>query len=183
MTEEAGPPSFAPPPSGPPVGPYPVSGGLPARGMVPGAASNLAAVTPPREPWRPPRRVDPLPGTPFGLVHLAVPPVTSGLAVGALTAGVASVVLSMLVVCFGVAGANGGWGGWVAGAFAVLGGLVALAGIVLGVLARRQIDRAVGPSSLRFTGRGLAIAGTSCGAGGLGLTLLALLAALLLRFG
>lgn len=151
--------------------------------MVPGAAANLASVAPPRELWRPPRRVDALPGTPFGLVHVAVPPVTSGLAVGALTAGIASIVLSMLVVCFGVAGANGGWGGWVAGAFAVLSGLVALAGIVLGVLARREIDRTAASSTLRFTGRGLAVAGTSCGAGGVGLTLLALLAALLLQLG
>ena len=36
---------------------------------------------------RPPKRVEMVPGTPFGVVHLDVAPVTSGLAIGALVAG------------------------------------------------------------------------------------------------
>jgi hypothetical protein len=170
--------------------PYPVGAGLPVDGpAVTGGGggagtSALASVPPPpREAWRPPRRVEMVPGTTFGVVHLDVPPVTSGLAIGALTVGIASIVVSLLVACFGVAGANGGWGGWAAGAFAVLGSLLGLAGIVLGVLARRQISRAAPTAALRFTGRGLAVAGLSCGAVGLGCTLLGFAAALLLQLG
>ncbi|RLP86355.1 hypothetical protein EAD89_21315, partial [Micromonospora sp. BL4] len=59
-------------------------------------------------------------GTPFGVVYLDVPPVTSGLAVGALVAGIASILVSLLVICFGALGANAG-GVWASGAFAVLG--------------------------------------------------------------
>ena len=43
---------------------------------------------------------------------------TSGLAVGSLIAGIGSVLVSVLVLCFGVAGSSDSWGGWVAGAFA-----------------------------------------------------------------
>ena len=61
-----------------------------------------------------------MPGTPFGVVHLDVAPVTSGLAIGALVAGIASVLVSLLVICFGVVFKNDG-GAWASGAFAVLG--------------------------------------------------------------
>jgi hypothetical protein len=124
-----------------------------------------------------------VPGTPFGVVHLDVPPVTSGLAVGSLVAGIAAIVVSLLVICFGLAGASGGWGAWAAGAFAVLAALLGLAGMVLGGLGRRQISRVAPPPALRFTGRGLAVAGLTCGAVGLGLTVLGLAGALLLQLG
>lgn len=138
---------------------------------------------PPREAWRPPRRVAAVPGTPYGVVHLDVPPVVSGLAIGALVAGIGSVLVAFLVTCFGLAGAADGWGGWVAGAFTVLGVLLGVAGLALGLLGRRQIQRAAPPPAVRFAGGGLAIAGVSCGAVGLGLTLVAFAVAALLQAG
>jgi hypothetical protein len=119
-----------------------------------------------------------VPGTAFGVVYLDVPPVTSGLAVGSLVAGIGSAIVSLLVACFGIAGAAGGWGGWAAGAFAVLAGFAGAAAIVLGVLGLRQIRQAAPPPAMRFTGRGVAIAGLSCGGTGLGVTILALILAL-----
>ena len=138
---------------------------------------------PPREALRAPRRVEAVPGTPFGLVHLDVPPVTSGPAVAALVTGIASIAVSLLVLCFGVVGARPGWGGWVAGAFAVLGGLLGGAAVLLGLFARRQIRRPAPPPGIRFTGGKLATAGLTCGAVGLGVTVLALGLALLLQIG
>ncbi|WP_154942062.1 hypothetical protein [Micromonospora palomenae] len=137
---------------------------------------------PPREAPKPPKRVDPVPGTPFGVVHLDVPAVTSGPAVGSLVAGVVSILVSVLVVCFGVVAARYG-GAWAAGAFTVPGVLAGAAAIVAGLLARRQIGRAAAPPAVRFTGRGLATAGISCGATGLLLCLAGLGLALLLQFG
>ena len=64
--------------------------------------------------WEP-ERVDQVTGTGFGLVQFQVAPITSGLAIGSLVAGIASILVSLAVVCFGVAGAQEGWGGWVAG--------------------------------------------------------------------
>lgn len=136
---------------------------------------------PPREAWRPPRRVEAVPGTNFGLVHLDVPPVTSGLAIGALVAGIASVLVSFVVGCFGLAGAQDGWGAWVAGAFAMIAALAGGAAIGLGLLGLRQIRRTAPPPAIRFTGRGLAIAGIACGAVGLGLTLLGLAVSVLIQ--
>jgi hypothetical protein len=124
-----------------------------------------------------------VPNTPFGVVYLDVPPVTSGLAVGALVAGIASIVVSLLVACFGVAGSRAGWGGWAAGAFAVLGGFSGIAAIVLGILGGRQIRRSAPPPAIRFTGRGLAVAAVSCGGTGLGLTVFAFVLALILQAG
>ncbi|MFC5921936.1 hypothetical protein [Micromonospora vulcania] len=114
-----------------------------------------------------------VPGTPFGMVYLDVPPVTSGLAVGGLVAGIASILVSLLVICFGVVGANRG-GLWASGAFTVLGVLAGAAAIVACLLGRRQIRRPAAPPAVRFTGRGLAVAGISCGAAGALLSLLGL---------
>lgn len=128
---------------------------------------------------RPPKRVEMVPGTPFGVVHLDVAPVTSGLAIGALVAGVASVLVSLLVICFGVSFKDDG-GAWASGAFAVLGVLAGVAAIVTGLLGQRQIRRPAAPPAVRFTGHGLAVAGISCGVAGGVLSLLGLGLALLL---
>ncbi|WP_089021884.1 hypothetical protein [Micromonospora coriariae] len=117
--------------------------------------------------------MEPVPGTPFGVVYLDVPPVTSGLAVGALVAGIASILVSLLVICFGVVGANAG-GVWASGAFTVLGVLAGVAAIGAGLLGQRQIRRPAQPPAVRFTGRGLAVAAISCGAAGALLSLLGL---------
>lgn len=159
----------------PPHGPAPVG---PSVSSGPGG---LRPTQPPREAWQRPRRVEPVAGTPFGMVHLEVPPITSGLAVGSLIAGIASVLVSLIVACFGLLGAADGWGAWAAGAFAVLGGLAGLAGVGLGELGRRQVRRAVAPPAVRFTGRGLAISGLISGGVGLALTVLAFLTALVLQ--
>ncbi|MFC4018284.1 hypothetical protein ACFOW4_10005 [Micromonospora sp. GCM10011542] len=120
-----------------------------------------------------------VPGTPFGVVHLDVPPVTSGLAVGALLAGVASILVSLLVICFGVVGADSG-GVWASGAFTALGVLAGAGAIIAGLLGRRQIRRPAAPPAVRFTGQGLAVAGISCGSTGVLLSLLGLGLALLI---
>jgi hypothetical protein len=153
-----------------PVGP----GGWPHGGPPP-------VPPPPREGWHRPRRVDPVPGTPFGVLQLDVPPVTSGLSVGALVAGIASILLSLVVVCFGLIGASAGWGPWAAGAFALLAVLVGGAAVVLGALARRQIGRAKPPPAVRFTGRALALSGLICAGIGLAATLAAFAVAVLLE--
>jgi hypothetical protein len=148
----------------------------------PGVPYAQAAVPPPPPEgrWRP-ARVDPLPGTGFGLVQLEVVPAPSGLATGALIAGIASIGVSVLVLCFGVAGAEEGWGGWVAGAFTVLAVLAGGGAVAAGLAARRQIRRSGEPGRLRFTGRGTAVAGISCGASGAGIALLALALGLMLQ--
>ncbi|MFC8848960.1 MULTISPECIES: hypothetical protein [unclassified Micromonospora] len=136
---------------------------------------------PPRGAARPPKRVDPVPGTPFGVVHLDVPPVTSGLAIGSLVAGIASALVSLLVICLGATA--GTQGAWAAGVFTVLGLLAGTAAVVAGLLGRRQLRRPGPPPAVRFTGGGLAVAGISCGAVGLVLSLLGLGLALLLALG
>jgi hypothetical protein len=142
-----------------------------------------AAVPPPApgDRWRP-ARVEPVAGTEFGLVQLQVPPIASGLATGSLIAGIASVLVSFLVLCFGLSGASDGWGGWVAGAFALLAVLAAGGAIALGLIAVRQIRGSAEPGRVRFTGRGRAIAGISCGGAGAGIALVALALTLVLQF-
>jgi hypothetical protein len=135
---------------------------------------------PPDGRWRP-ERVDPVADTEFGLVRLQVAPITSGLATGSLIAGIGSIGVSFLVLCFGLAGASASWGGWVAGAFALLGVLVGGGAAGLGVVALRQIRRSRRPGSIRFTGRGAAIAGISCGAAGAGISAVSLALALVLQ--
>jgi hypothetical protein len=135
---------------------------------------------PPDGRWRP-ERVDPVAGTEFGLVRLQVSPIASGLATGSLIAGIASIGVSLLVLCFGLAGSSDTWGGWVAGAFALLGVLVGGGAAGLGVVALRQIRRSRRPGQIRFTGRGAAIAGLSCGAAGAGISVVSLALALVLQ--
>ncbi|MGW0501427.1 hypothetical protein [Micromonospora sp. NPDC003241] len=121
-----------------------------------------------------------MPGTPFATVHLDVPPVTSGLAVGSLVAGITSILISFLTICIGAVGGGAGGGAWAAGAFAVLGSLTGAGAVVAGLLGLRQIRRPAAPPAVRFTGRGVAIAGISCGGAGLLLCLSGLGLALLL---
>jgi hypothetical protein len=135
----------------------------------------------PSEAWSP-ERVEPVPGTEFALVQLKVVPITSGLATGSLIGGIASILVSTLVLCFGLYGLSGGWGAVVAGAFALLGVLAGGGSAGLGLAARRQIRRSGQDGRVRFVGRGLATAGISCGGAGLGISALTLLLILVLQF-
>ena len=137
-------------------------------------------IPPPDRPWTP-ARVEPVAGTEFGLVQLTVPPLTSGRATGSLIAGIGAIGVSGLVLCFGLAGAQDGWGGAVAGAFALLGTLIGGGAVALGLIAMRQIRRSGRSGQMRFTGRGTAIAGICCGAAGVGISLLALVLGLVLQ--
>src|SRR5215207_5765501 len=67
-----------------------------------------AAPPRPKEAWTP-ERVEPVAGTEFALVQLRVAPITSGLATGSLIAGIASILVSTLVLCFGLIGLSDGW--------------------------------------------------------------------------
>jgi hypothetical protein len=135
---------------------------------------------PPSGSWRP-ERVDMLPGTEFGLVQLRVDPITSGLAIGSLVAGIGAIVVSLLVLCFGLVGAQGGWGALVAGAFTLLSLVGGGGAVALGLTARRQIGRSGQTGQVRFTGRGFAVAGISCGATGAGIAAGSLALALVLQ--
>src|SRR4051812_28559434 len=135
---------------------------------------------PPSGRWRP-ERVEPVPGTEFALVQLRVEPLTSGLAIGSLLAGIAAVLVSLLVVCFGLVGADAGWGALVAGAFTLLSVIGGVGAIVVGLAARRQIRRSGDSGQVRFTGRGIAVAGISCGAAGAGIALAALALSVVLQ--
>jgi hypothetical protein len=131
--------------------------------------------------WRP-ERVQPVPGTEFALVQLQVPPISSGLATGSLIAGIGSILVSLLVFCFGLAGASDGWGALVGGAFTLTAVLAGGGSIALGLIATRQIRNSAEPGRIRFVGRGRAVAGISCGCAGAGIALLALVLTLVLQF-
>ncbi|MEU4239489.1 hypothetical protein [Actinoplanes sp. NPDC026619] len=135
---------------------------------------------PPSGRWEP-ERVEAVPGTEFGLVQFKVVPITSGLAIGSLIAGVGAILVSTLVLCFGLTGANGGWGGLVAGAFCLTSVLAGGGAITVGLVARRQIRRSGRTGQVRFTGRGVAVAGISCGAAGVGIALVSLALTLVLQ--
>ncbi|MCU7723222.1 hypothetical protein ODJ79_05825 [Actinoplanes sp. KI2] len=135
---------------------------------------------PPSGRWQP-ERVDQVPGTEFALVQLRVEPLTSGLAIGSLLAGIAAILVSMLVLCFGLLGAQDGWGAVVGGAFTLLSVIGGVGAIVVGLVARRQIRGSGGSGQVRFTGRGIAAAGISCGAVGAGIALAALALSLMLQ--
>lgn len=134
----------------------------------------------PSEAWTP-ERVEPVPGTEFALVQLKVTPITSGLATGSLIAGIASILVSTLVLCFGISGMSDGWGAVVAGAFALLSVLVGGGAVGVGLAARRQIRRSGQQGRVRFVGRGLTVAGISSGAAGLGIATLTLLLVVVLQ--
>jgi hypothetical protein len=117
-----------------------------------------------------PTAVDPVPDSPFGVAILPPPATSSGAATASLVAGIASLLVSFVVTCFGLLGAPDGWGPIVAGAFAVLAGAAGAAGQSLGISGRRQVRRSAGS----VTGRGLATWGIACAASGLVVTVLAL---------
>ena len=172
MTQPPGPgqlPPAAPAPTGTPLQPTGVPFTPPPVPPPPADAQ-----------WRP-VRVDPVPGTDYGLVQIEVAPVSSGLATGSLVAGIASILVSVLVLCFGLIGSSDSWGGWVAGAFALLALLVGGGAVAIGLVARRQIRRSGHDGRVRFTGRNTALAGISCGAAGAGIAVLSLALALLLQ--
>jgi hypothetical protein len=169
----------SPRPAVPPAG-WPATVGAYAGAPYPGYPPQPVRQPPPRPagPGLPmPVRVDPVPGTAFGVAYLGVPPTYAGQAIGSLVAGIGSILVATIVACFGEAGARGGWGPVVAGAFAVLAALIGLGAVGLALFALREIRRSDG----RLTGRGLAIAGIACGATGAVLTVVAMAAALLLR--
>ena len=108
-----------------------------------------------------------VPGTPFAVAIVGVPPMTSGPAAASLVVGTGSVLVSLVVGCFGVIGSSQGWGPMVAGASAVLAGLAAVAAVGLGRTGLRQIRRV--PAG-HVNGRGMAITGIITGVLGLLLT-------------
>jgi hypothetical protein len=119
-----------------------------------------------------PVAVEPVAGTPFGVAVVEVASTTSGPATASLVAGVASILISLVVGCFGTLGASDGWGPTVAGAFAVLAAFLGVAGLVLGRAGLRQIRRTSGWGAV--TGRGLAISGVVCATIGLLVTVIAM---------
>ncbi|MEV6601275.1 hypothetical protein AB0M36_31125 [Actinoplanes sp. NPDC051346] len=129
---------------------------------------------PPHDGAWSPARVDPVAGTEYGLVHLTVVPAMSGQATGSLIAGIASILVSTLVLCFGLVGAGEGWGALVAGAFALLAVLLGAGAVAGALIAMRQIRGSGLAGRLRFKGRGVAVAGCWCGAVGAGIALLSL---------
>ena len=88
-----------------------------------------------------PVRVDPVPGTDFGVAYLPVNPTVSGLGIGSMVAGISSTLVALVVICFGVAGsgASSHWGPLVAGAFAILAALLGGGGFAAGLIATRQL--------------------------------------------
>jgi len=161
------------PPGGPSdqvpvVAPPPVP---PVQPVRPGLGLPLPPVPPPAgAPWRPPKRVEPVPGTPFAVAYLYVPQTTSGPAIGSLVAGIGSLLVTLLVGCFGLISVQANAGALVGGAFAVLALATGTAAIALGLVGLRQVKRApVG-------GRGLAIGGIACGSSGIALALIVMLA-------
>jgi hypothetical protein len=113
-------------------------------------------------------RVDAIEGTNFGVAYPAIPPIPNGAAITSMVAGILSILVAFAVGCFGITGSRGGWGPTVAGAFALLSAFVGAGAIFIGVRALRVIREARGAAS----GRGMAIAGISCGGSGAGLTAL-----------
>jgi len=121
-----------------------------------------------------PVRIDPVPGTPFGIAIPALNPTVSGLAVGSMIAGIGSIVISFAVLCAGISRASSG--ALVGGAFAVLTGAIGLGAVGVAFAAMRQVRGSGG----QITGGGMAIAGLVCGACGVGLALLGMLMAVAL---
>jgi hypothetical protein len=156
---------------------------------------------PPRESIRRPIRVEPVPETPYGLAIYGAPPTVSGPSVGSLVAGIAAILVSLVVSCLALVemtaqpddGGTSGMGALVGGAFAVLAGCLGIAGIGLGVAGMRQTGRAKAASQRSWleqpaadgavTGRGMAVAGLVCGAVGLAIAVCSLGVAIMIALG
>lgn len=128
-----------------------------------------------------PVRVEVVPGAasaygPLGVAILPGPKMFSGLSVGSLGSGIGSILVASVVWCFGLWGADGGWGAIVSGAFCALAVLLGAAGVALGIIGLRQIRRHQGMS-----GRGLAITGLVCGGLGIVAAIAGLILAILLQ--
>ena len=162
-------PGGSPPTGGPGAGGGPQFAGGPAGGI----AGPPAMVAGPRPAARAVRLL-PVAGTPYALAYPQVPPITSGPAIGSMVAGIASILVGLVMTCLGLSGARAGWGALVAGAFAILSLLIGAAAIGVGTAARRIIRRAAGT----VTGRGMATAGLACGWVGAGLSVLGFAGAL-----
>jgi hypothetical protein len=125
-----------------------------------------------------PERIEAIPGTEFGLAYAAVYPISSGQAVGALVAGMGSIVVSFVTIAFGLGGSSAGWGPMVAGAFGILSILLGAAAICVGALTMKAVTAARGA----VRGRGLAKTGLICGIVGVSLTFLGFGGSLALTF-
>jgi hypothetical protein len=121
--------------------------------------------------------VAPVAQTPFGVALVEVTPTSSGPAAASLVTGIASALVALVVAWFAVAGAQGGWGPKVAGAFAVLATLLCVAAVGLAGAALRRIRTSPAWGAVR--GRGVAIAGLVCGIAGFAVSGLVMLVALL----
>jgi hypothetical protein len=121
-----------------------------------------------------PVRIDPVPGTPFGIAIPALNPTVSGLAVGSLVAGIGSILVSVAVVCSGLGRSSSG--ALIGGAFAVLAIALGLGAVGAAFAAMREVRASGG----QIRGRGLAIAGLACGASGVGVAVLGMLLAVVL---
>jgi len=108
-----------------------------------------------------PVRIEQVPGEPFGLAILPEPSTVSGPAIASLATGIGSLLVMAVVWFFGLIGADGGWGGPVSGAFAVLAVLLGSAASVLGGIALRVIR-----GTRQMKGRVNAIMGIICGGTG-----------------
>ncbi|WP_018347757.1 hypothetical protein [Longispora albida] len=97
--------------------------------------------------------VTPGPGGDFMLGYPSIRPIRSGMAVGSLVAGVASLLAALVACGFGLVG-----GPEVTGAFTLLGCLAGAGGGAVGFLALRQVSRSTG----ELAGRGLALSGLIC---------------------
>lgn len=131
---------------------------------------------PPVSPVLPAMRVDLVQGTPFGVAYPLVQSAPSGPSIGALVAGIASILVSLFVTCLGVTGAQDGWGPAAGGAFTALSVFLGLGAIGLGLFGMRQIRLA----GRGISGKGMAITGLVLGSVGAGFALLSLLIAFLL---
>jgi len=127
----------------------------------------------------PPVAVEMVAGTPYAVAVIGVAPTVSGPATASLVAGVGSILVSLVVGCFGLTGAEPGWGALVAGAFGVLAGLAGVAAVVLGAIGSRRVRRSRGAQR----GRGLAVSGITCGLLGLLLTGTAMALSVVLTLG
>ena len=139
-------------------------------GVRPGRGARAAPRVPP--PTGPPvtdvatgrSRCEAVPGTPFGLVDRGGAAHLSGPAIGSLVAGIGSILVSLLVVCFGLAGAADGLGRrWWPARSPCWPGCSASAAIGAGPGRAAPDPPRRAPAAMHRPG--LAMAGISCGGG------------------